>query len=162
MIEWGLLIHWSLSIGYTVLLCALTCLNRERGPMRRTIWTLFVVMLASYAYQILVGGAWHYSAFMIIVNAIACRVITKEPAGQWQGLIGWSFIIQIGADAGRVGRELSSGPGDMTFLYWVTTALAFAQLLTVIRWGVHDRVVRERGGRNNHSLADQARYAGAP
>lgn len=129
--------------------------------MRRTIWTLFGVMLAGIAYQLTLGNTWTYSAFMIAVNAIGCRIIVKEPAGTWQGLIGWSFIVQIGVDTGRIGRELYFGAGDMTFVDWVTTAIAFVQLFLVIGWGVHDRISRERGFRlPDPLLPSQAGYAG--
>lgn len=142
----------SIMYGYIALLCALIGVNRERGPMRRTLWTLFAVMVAGYGYHYLAAQDWTYSAFMIAVNAIACRIIVKEPAGQWQGLVGWAFIIQIGADTGRIVREINSGPSDMSFLYWVTTAIAFAQLFLVIGWGIHDHIARERRSRLPHSL----------
>lgn len=156
------MLGWSLCIGYIAILCALMFVNRGSGPMRRTVWTLFAVMIAGYAYHFIFGDAWDYSAFMIGVNAIACRIITKEPAGQWQGLVGWSLIIQMGLDTGRVGRELSSGASDMTFLYWGTTWLAFAQLLVVIGWGLHDRIVRERSHCLDHTLlSGKALHEGA-
>lgn len=129
--------------------------------MRRTIWTLFAVMALGTGYQLAFGDSWGYSAFMILVNAVGCRVIVKEPAGQWQGLIGWAFIIQIGADTGRIAREINVGAGDMTFLYWLTTVIAYSQLLLVIGWGVHDHIVSERRLRHlDPLLSSQARHAG--
>lgn len=152
----------SIMYGYIALLCALVFIHRERGPMRRTIWTLFAVMVAGYAFHYTVGSDWTYSAFMILVNAIGCRIIVKEPAGQWQGLIGWAFILQIGADTGRIAREINGGASDMTFLYWVTTAIAYSQLLLVIGWGIHDRIASERRLRHpDPLLSAQAGHAGA-
>ncbi len=151
-----------LMYGYIVALCALVLCQRERGPMRRTIWTLFAVMIAGYGYHYLIGDGWDYSAFMIAVNALACTVITRDPAGQWQGLVGWSFVVQIGADTGRVVREINGGATDMTFLYYVTTGLAFAQLLLVIGWGVHDRLSGRSGKRHPDLLPHQTLHAGAP
>lgn len=156
------MLEWTLCAAYIVILSVMACVCTEKGPMRRTIWSLFAVMVAGYALQFSVGNSWIYSALMIGVNAIACRIIVKQPAGQWQGLIGWSFILQIGADTGRVAREINAGASDMTFLYWVTTAIAFAQLLLVIGWGIHARnpdIARERDP--DPFLPAQARHAGA-
>lgn len=150
----------TLMLGYIVLLCALVLGHRERGSMRRTVWTLFATMLAGYAYHYSVGSDWTYSAFMILVNALACRVITMRPAAEWQALIGWSFILQIGADTGRVAREINVGPGDITFLYWVTTVIAFAQLLLVIGWGVHARLGSPAWWNRRHPVAAPARPEG--
>lgn len=138
------MLEWILFGIYAVILCAMAIVVREAGAMRRTIWTLVAVAIVGTGFQLLFGNTWHYSAFMVAVNAVACRVITKQPAAQWQALIGWSFVIQIGADLGRVAREINSGTSDMTFLYWVTTAIAFAQLLLVIGWGCHARYRGDR------------------
>lgn len=117
--------------------------------MRRTAWILVADMALGYLYSFTLGGGWDYSLFMIFVNALACVFITREPAGKWQSLIGWSFILQIGTDVGRVASEINSGPSNIWFVYWVTVALAYVQLLLLIGWGLSDgRVARYwRGGR---------------
>lgn len=133
-------IGWALFAAYVVILFVMVLAVRKRGAMRRTIWTLSAVTVVATVYQLLLGNHWHYSVFMIAVNAAACRIITRQPADEWQSLIGWSFVVQIGMDAGRAASELFSGPGDITFLGDVTTGIAYAQLALVIGWGVHARM----------------------
>lgn len=154
--DWG----WVLFGAYAVILCAMVCIVRIGGPMRRTIWTLFAVMVTGTGLQLAFGNPWFYSAFMILVNAVGCRIAVKKPAGQWQSLVGWLFILQIGADSGRVVREINGQLSDMTFLYWVTTAIAFAQLLLVIGWGIHARLRRDHRDRSADPVADPSRRPG--
>lgn len=131
---------WTIGYAYIALLCALALLANRRGePMRRTAWILVADMVFGYLYSFSFGGGWDYSLFMILVNALACVLITWEPAGRWQSLIGWSFILQIGTDTGRVASEINSGPTDIMFVYWVTTALAYVQLLLLMGWWVDER-----------------------
>lgn len=107
--------------------------------MRRTAWILVADMAFGYFYSFAIGGGWDYSLFMILVNSLACVLITWAPAGKWQSLIGWSFILQIGTDIGRIAAEINSGASDIMFVYWMTTALAYLQLLLLAGWGIDER-----------------------
>lgn len=132
---------WYIGYAYIGLLCALTLLvNRSGEPMRRTAWILVADMAFGYLYSFSFGGGWDYSLFMILTNSIACVLITWQPAGRWQSLIGWSFILQIGTDVGRVASEINSGSTDMMFVYWVTTALAYIQLVLLMGWAIDERL----------------------
>lgn len=151
---------WLIGYGYIGLLCALTLLvNRKGEPMRRTALILLADMIAGYAYSFTLGGGWDYSLYMIMVNALACILITWNPAGRWQALIGWSFILQIGTDTGRVASDFYFGTSDMYFVYWWTTLLAYLQLLLLAGW-----MIDERGGYLSrfvhHLSADEARRSG--
>lgn len=131
---------WLIGYAYIGLLCALTLMVNRRGePMRRTAWILVADMALGYAYSFILGGGWDYSLFMILVNSLACIFVLWEPAGRWQSLIGWSFILQIGTDVGRVASEVNSGPIDIMFVYWATTGLAYIQLLLLMAWWIDER-----------------------
>lgn len=107
--------------------------------MRRTALVLLADMAFGYLYSFSFGGGWDYSLYMILVNALACVLITWNPAGKWQALIGWSFIFQIGTDTGRVASELYFGSSDMWAVYWMTTALAYLQILLLGGWWIDER-----------------------
>lgn len=131
---------WAIGYAYIGLLCALTAMVNRRGePMRRTALILFADMAFGYLYSFLFGGGWDYSLYMIAVNAIACLFITWNPAGRWQALIGWSFILQIGTDTGRVASDIYFGTSDMYVVYWMTTALAYLQLVLLGGWWIDER-----------------------
>lgn len=152
---------WLIGYAYIGLLCALTLIVSRRGePMSRTAWILVADMVLGYLYSFTLGGGWDYSAFMIFVNALACVFITWEPAGKWQSLIGWSFILQIGTDLGRVASEINTGHSDMMFVYWVTTGLAYVQLLLLMGWGLSNgRFVHYRRWGRAASTVDPSRRA---
>ena len=131
---------WYIGIAYIGILCALTLLVNRRGePMRRTALVLFADMVFGYFYSFAFGGGWDYSVYMILINTLACMLVTWNPAGRWQALIGWSFILQIGTDIGRVASDFYFGMTDMYFVYWATTALAYFQLLLLAGWVIDER-----------------------
>ncbi len=134
--------NWlSIMGGYVLLLCALVIVTlRREEPMRRTALVLAADMIAGYAYSFAVGTGWDYSLWMIAVNALACVIITRHPAGRWQAIIGWSFILQIGTDVGRIASDLNSGSTDLNFVYWSTSVLAFAQLFLLGGWAIDERL----------------------
>lgn len=123
--------------------------------MKRTALTLLAVMLAAYAYSfgmpaIYDAPDWGYSAYMIGVNALACRMIVKHPAARWQSIIGYSMLVQIGVDGGNVAAQLYYGTSDAFLVYWLTTILAFAQLAMIGGWLLDGRFA----GLGGYSEAD--------
>lgn len=145
---------WAIFFGYLVLLGALVLLTvKGDEPMRRTVWTLIAVTAFGFLFQYVIATDWRYSAYMILVNALACWLITMHPASRWQALIGWSFVIQIGSDVGRVAVEINGGTSDMFLLYWETTALAYLQLLFVIGWGTDGLLRHNCWGRSHPTPA---------
>jgi hypothetical protein len=161
------MMFWYIGLAYIALLCALVFATFRRGePMRRTVLTLFAVMLTAYAYSFGVpkaiqeAHAWGYSLFMIGVNAIACLAIVRHPATKWQSVIGWSLILQIGTDAGNVAAQLYYGASDVVYVYWATTGLAYAQLFLVGGWLLDELLARHSGYGADHPLPDPARRSG--
>ncbi len=152
---------WTILYAYIGLLCALVLVTflRKGEPMRRTALVLFADMAFGYLYSANFGGGWDYSAFMVLVNALACLLITWHPAGRWQALIGWSFILQIGTDTGRVASDFYFGMSDMYFVYWATTSLAFLQLILLAGW-VIDEWAGYPSRFGHHLSADKARRSG--
>lgn len=108
--------------------------------MLRTALTLLADMLAAYAYSFTLGGGWDYSLYMIGVNAIAAVIVLRHWAGKWQTAIGVCFIFQIGTDTGRVASEFYFGMSDDFVVYWMTTALAFVQLVFLGGWYASERL----------------------
>lgn len=151
---------WAIGYAYIGLLCALTLMVNRRGePMRRTAWILVADMAFGYLYSFAFGGGWDYSLYMILVNALACILITWNPAGRWQSVIGCLFILQIGTDTGRVASDFYFGASDMWAVYWMTTALAYVQLALLGGWWIDERTGYL--SRFVHNLsAYQARHSG--
>lgn len=130
--------------AYLGLLGALSLgVMRQEEPMRRTVWTLLAVTIAAYCFTWITDSTGtDYRCFMLAVNGIACWNITRQPAAGWQSFIGMSFVLQIATDITTTARESFFGSVDINYPYMVTTVLAFAQLLGVVGWGLHDRFRR--------------------
>jgi hypothetical protein len=122
--------------------------------MKRTVLTLLVVYGLQLAYAGLIGYNTGWSIFMFCVDALACRIITWQPAGKWQGYVGLSFILQMGVHAGKAGAELLGYAPDINLYWWVLTALAFLQLALVGGWWLR--------GTNNNSNGHRSRGDQAP
>lgn len=152
---------WGVGYAYIALLCALVLVTFRKGePMRRTVLTLFAVMIAAYAYSFALGGGLDYSVYMIGVNALACWAIVRHPAARWQSAIGWSLLLQIGLDGGSVASELYFGSSDMWLVYISTVLLAFGQLLMVGGWYLDELAARHLGNSDGHSAASTSRHRG--
>lgn len=125
-----------LQLGYQIALAALTTgiLLKGTGPMRRTICTVFAVMMAAW----LLAPYWpsvFYSLAMISIDALACLVITWHPAGRWQSVVGLSYILQIGV---HIGRIFNGENADITSFWWGLSLLAVLQMILVGGWWLHD------------------------
>jgi len=147
----------ALQLGYQVALAALTTgiLLKGSWPMRRTICTVFAVMLAAW----LLSGLWPtvpYSLAMIAVDAAACVIITWHPAGKWQSVVGLSYILQIGVHLGRVANGDNA---DMDALWWGLSILALLQMFLVGGWWINGLDLPRRW-RNSHPRAAKARRSG--
>lgn len=143
--------------AYIALLGSLVLLaNGREAPMKRTVITLAVVCVLSYSFTLLLWNDWKLSAFMVCVDALACKAITWKPAGKWQAVIGASFLIQIGAHLGRIGAELSNPAFNPDFFWWTTTIMAYAQLGLVAGWRFHENISRRFNRGADHSLAHRS------
>jgi hypothetical protein len=131
-----------LQIGYQLTLAALTAyaLLLGTGPMKRTAATIFAVMLVAW----FLADAWpgvNYSLAMILIDALACFIITLHPAGRWQSMIGLTYILQIGVHVGRIARGENA---DINTFYWGLSLLAILQLLLLGGWMLHGIVGHPR------------------
>lgn len=129
------MIYGYLQIGYEVALAALTTgiILKGTGPMRRTIATVFLSLLAGlYFASLWPGVSWAIA--MIVIDTLACIAITWHPAGKWQSLIGLSYILQIGVHIGRIAAQ---NP-DIVSYWWGLSILAFVQLLLIGGWWLYD------------------------
>lgn len=144
----------SLQLGYQIALIALTSLVilNGSGAMRRTIITVFGVMVAAWFLR----GSWpsvEYSLAMIAVDSAALAVITWHPAGRWQSIIGLSYVLQVSV---HIGRIASGENADINSFYWGLSAIAILQLLLLWGWWINGRVDRHRFRRRFASAASTA------
>jgi hypothetical protein len=156
--EAAVTIYVLLQLGYKIALAALTTCILLKGtwPMKRTIATVFAVFVAAW----LLSDLWPseaYAAAMIVVNALACVVITWHPAGKWQSVVGLSYILQIGVHVGRI----ANGDGaDLVSYWWGLALLAILQLALVGGWWLNDTFFLHRRWRNPYSRSSEARRSG--
>lgn len=145
-IYWGLLLV--MTAGVTV---------KGSGPMRRTVWTIAIVCVAQFivAQWVVNPQSVSHAVFMFCVDALACRVITWQPAGKWQSLIGFSYIIQLGMHIGR----LAANNPDMNFYWNGLTIMAFLQIILVGGWWASERGLF-RNRRRRHPPAYEAHREG--
>jgi hypothetical protein len=150
--------HAFMQFGYQVALAALVVGVFIKGadPMRRTVATIFAVMIVS----LLCSGLWPtplYADAMILADAVACLIITWNPAGRWQSVIGLSFILQIGVHVGR----LAAVRPDMESYWWGLSGLAVLQLLLIGGWWINDVFLPfYRRWSGHHPLPHSARRSG--
>lgn len=134
------MIYDALAVGYKLGLAALSSLILLQGTnaMRRTICTVFAVMLAAWFLADLWPGL-KYAAAMIGIDALACTIITWHPAGKWQAVVGLSYVLQIGV---HIGRIFSGDNADIYRYFWGLSLLAILQLLLIGGWWLHGRMGR--------------------
>jgi len=150
-------IYASLQLGYWIALAALTTcvLLKGSGPMKRTVATIFAVMLIQWA----IDGWWpsvEWAAMMIAVDTLACVIITWHPAGRWQAITGLSYILQIGVHLGRI---FNGDNADVISYWWGLSTLAILQLLLLGGWWLHGLGLHFGRGGSNKAVA-QARNPG--
>jgi hypothetical protein len=144
-----------IQLGYQIALAALTTAILLKGtwPMRRTIATVFLNMLAAWPLSNLWPGV-EWAMAMMLIDAIACLVITWHPAGKWQSIIGLSYIIQI---AVHIGRIFNGDNADMDSYWWGLSMLAILQVLLIGGWWLNDGLGLRLGWRRYYPVLVPAR-----
>ncbi len=151
--------EWAAILTYWGLLLALTCVVSVKGggPMLRTVLTLLGVGLIQLAVAQFVSPETDAHVWiMLAVDSTACAIITLRPAGQWQSLIGLSYILQIGT---HIGRLVANNP-DMYFYWTGLTVCAYLQLVLLGGWWISGRISHLGWRRSPDPVASQARHKG--
>ncbi len=151
---------WVINWTYWGLLFVLAVFYAVKGsaPMRRTAITIVLVAMLEFVFakHIAQSETLEHAWFMLLVDCLACIVITVRPAGKWQSVIGLSYIFQIGAHAGRI---IAANP-DINVYGNGLTLLAFMQLALLGGWIASDRPgLLSRGG-DHRPLSPEARQEG--
>lgn len=127
---------WALIWAYWLALGVLTVVSAVRGsiPMLRTSLVLCANCLFQLALaQFIPTDALAHAAIMFCADALACIAITLHPAGKWQSLVGFSYILQCGFHVGRI-----ISPTPDIFLYWDRlTFTAYLQLAFLGGWLIY-------------------------
>lgn len=147
-----------IQLGYQLLLAALTTCVFLAGSrqMIRTIAVIFAVFVAEWFLK----GWWpssEYAVAMFVVGSLACIAITWHPAGKWQGIVGLSYILEIGV---HVGRIASGENADITSYWWGLSSIAILQLFLVGGWITNDWIRSHSHRGSNNPAAAEARPSG--
>ncbi len=151
-------IYVAMQLGYQIALaalCTLILLTGE-GRMKRTVLTIFAVMLAAWLLKDgwpSVGYAWE----MIAVDALALVVICWRPAGKWQSIVGLTYIVQVTVHFGRI---IAGDAADINAYWWGLSLGAIAQLFLLGGWWFNEWLAHRRLGRDNHPASADSGHAG--
>jgi hypothetical protein len=129
-----IILAYKIALGALVLVILL----KGPGPMKRTIGVMLGVYILQLALAPWLWPTLWWSAAVAGLDLAAIRLVTWRPAGKFQSLIGWTFLLQAAAHSGRVIAELNHKIADMNSYWWLTTALAFIQLFLIGGWLIHD------------------------
>lgn len=120
--------------GYRLILLALLVIVTRKGtvPMLRTALT----MAAIYVIQFVAAEPWglalwpglQWSGLVAALDIAGLLIVTLRPHGNWQIVIGGTFLLQFGCHAARIASELNTGYADLDLYWWGLTLLAYMQL----------------------------------
>ncbi len=137
-------------IGY-VLLAAISLRSRQ---MLRVSLAMFGNWILNTGFVLATGNYTPWLWFAA-TDFIAAAIVLREPAGRWQGAIGWTYIAQILMHfVFGMMQVIGKNPDGDAYLDTLT-AVAVAQMALVTLWGiggglraVHSRLLRGRPHRS--------------